>query len=245
MATAPPMFAQENVEFGGKPGIMNDFAYNNNVMQAAVNIRMGFLRKVYALLSLQLLMTVIMSGICMAVPPIRSFVQGNDWLMGYVLVSSVVVLIALYIKRRDSPANLILLAAFTVILAYSIAVVLTYCDLAIVLQALFLTMTVVIGLSAYTFQSKRDFSSLGSGLFAILLCLVVGSLLQCFVANSALEFALSWGGAVVFCFYIIYDTQMLMQRLSPEEYILATISLYLDITNLFLRILKILVSRKY
>lgn len=41
MATVPLMFAQEDVEFGGKPGIINDFAYNNNVMQAATNVRLG------------------------------------------------------------------------------------------------------------------------------------------------------------------------------------------------------------
>ena len=41
MATAPLIFAQEDVEFGGKPGIINDFAYNNNVMQATINVRMG------------------------------------------------------------------------------------------------------------------------------------------------------------------------------------------------------------
>jgi hypothetical protein len=41
MATDPLILAQDNVEFGGKSGIMNDFSYNNNVMQAAANIRMG------------------------------------------------------------------------------------------------------------------------------------------------------------------------------------------------------------
>ena len=41
MATVPLMFAQEDVEFGGKPGIINDFAYNNNVMQAATSVRLG------------------------------------------------------------------------------------------------------------------------------------------------------------------------------------------------------------
>jgi hypothetical protein len=41
MATAPLMFAQEDVEFGRKPSIVNDFLYNNNVMQAETNIRMG------------------------------------------------------------------------------------------------------------------------------------------------------------------------------------------------------------
>jgi len=54
------------------------------------------------------------------------------------------------------------------------------------------------------------------------------------------------GGALLFSLFIIYDTQMIMTRLSPEEYIFATIQLYLDIINLFIEILKILekVNRK-
>ena len=49
-----------------------------------------------------------------------------------------------------------------------------------------------------------------------------------------------------FAGFIIYDTQMIMTRVSPEEYIIATIELYLDIINLFIEILKILekVNRK-
>lgn len=244
MATVPLMFAQEDVEFGGKPGIIDDFAYNNNVMQAATNVRLGFLRKVYGLLSVQLLISVVVSGICMFTPAVRSFVHSNHWLMSCAFVLSIIILIALHVKRRDSPANLILLAAFTVVQAYTIGVVLTYYDQVVVFKALFLTVAVVIGLSLYTFQSKRDFSSLGFGLFAALSCLVIGSLLQFFIANSALEFVLSWAGAVLFCFFIIYDTQMLMHNLSPEEYILATINLYMDIINLFIYILRILDSAR-
>ena len=46
--------------------------------------------------------------------------------------------------------------------------------------------------------------------------------------------------------FIIFDTQMIMTRVSPEEYIIATIELYLDIINLFIEILKILdkINRK-
>ena len=46
--------------------------------------------------------------------------------------------------------------------------------------------------------------------------------------------------------FIIFDTQMIMTRVSPEDYITATIELYLDIVNLFIEILKILekINRK-
>lgn len=40
--------------------------------------------------------------------------------------------------------------------------------------------------------------------------------------------------------FIVYDTQMIMTRVNPEDYIMATIMLYLDIINLFIEILKIL-----
>lgn len=51
---------------------------------------------------------------------------------------------------------------------------------------------------------------------------------------------LAVGGAVIFSLYIIFDVYMISRRLSPDEYIPAAISLYLDVLNLFLHILRIL-----
>uniref|UniRef100_A0A915IBB2 Uncharacterized protein n=1 Tax=Romanomermis culicivorax TaxID=13658 RepID=A0A915IBB2_ROMCU len=61
-----------------------------------------------------------------------------------------------------------------------------------------------------------------------------------FLMNHILEFVLSLGGAVLFSLFIIYDVQMIMNNMAAEEYILATITLYLDIINLFLHILRLL-----
>ena len=52
-------------------------------------------------------------------------------------------------------------------------------------------------------------------------------------------------GALIFSLYIVYDTQLMMggkhkYSLSPEEYVFAALSLYLDIINLFLYILMII-----
>jgi len=56
--------------------------------------------------------------------------------------------------------------------------------------------------------------------------------------------AIGVGGAFVFSLFIIFDTHMLMHKHSPEEYIVASVNLYLDILNLFLHILRILGERK-
>lgn len=79
MATVPLMFAEEDIEGGGKEehsnGIQNDFAYNNNVQNANIKIRMAFLRKVYGLLSIQLLMTIIVAAICMMSEHVKLFIH--------------------------------------------------------------------------------------------------------------------------------------------------------------------------
>merc|ERR1712126_24792 len=142
--------------------------------------------------------------------------------------------------------NLILLAAFTIVESYTIGVLVSFYDVAVVLQAFFLTAGVVVGLTAFTFQTKRDFSHWGTGLMAGLWILILGGFMQIFVGGEVTETAMAVGGALLFSGFIIFDTQMIMTRVSPEDYITATIELYLDIVNLFIEILKVLekVNRK-
>ncbi|XP_058794120.1 protein lifeguard 4-like [Phymastichus coffea] len=244
--TDPLVFSEEDVEGGGKEGrssgLQNDFAYHNNVHNASVKIRMAFIRKVYGLLSMQLFMTVIIAAVFCLVDPIELYVANNGWLVMTFFLATFVLLIALHFKRRDHPTNLILLAGFTVVQACLIGIVVSFYDVLLVLEALFITLTVVIALTAYTFQTKHDFSAMYSGLFSCLFILMIGGLLQIAIPSSFMEQLLCIGGAMLFSFFIVFDTQLLMENLSPEEYILATINIYLDIINLFLNILRLLAA---
>ncbi|KAL0278241.1 UNVERIFIED_CONTAM: hypothetical protein PYX00_000112 [Menopon gallinae] len=239
----PLIINSPDCERGGE-SIVNDFAYKNNVANAPIEIRMGFLRKVYSLLALQLTLTVVFCATCMFSNTVQFFIRNNQWLVIVGFFASIGVLIALHVKRRHHPTNLFLLAAFTIIQSYTLSVITTYYDQIIVLEALFLTLAVQIGLTLFTLQSKRDFSKLGAGLFAGICILLVGEIIHIFVGGSGFEFALSLGGAFLFSLFIVYDTHMIMHHLSPEEYILATINLYLDIINLFLHILRILAQTR-
>ncbi|XP_050306717.1 protein lifeguard 4-like [Anthonomus grandis grandis] len=237
-----PLILSEDVEQGGKEydGIENDFAYRNNVAQGSKTIRLAFLRKVYGLLSMQIFLTMVIAAVFMFTPPIKGFVQTNDWMMMLSFLASIFILIPLHIKRREYPTNFILLAAFTVVQGYTIGVIVTFYSKTIVLEALLLTFLVLGCLTVYTFQSKHDFSAMHSGLFAGLIILIVGGILQLFIQSAIFELFIGFGGAFLFCLFIIFDTKMIMENLSPEEYILATINLYMDIINLFLYILRIL-----
>ena len=59
-----------------------------------------------------------------------------------------------------------------------------------------------------------------------------------------METGLSVLGAFIFAGYIIYDTQIIMKHLCPEEYVIGVLNLYMDIINLFVKILRILNSLK-
>lgn len=61
-----------------------------------------------------------------------------------------------------------------------------------------------------------------------------------FLMSETLEFMMAAGGGILFSLFIIFDLQMMIKKLSPEEYIMATINLYLDILNLFLHLLRLL-----
>merc|ERR1719341_1251884 len=185
------------------------------------------MKKVYGLLAVQLTITTIIGAVFMFTPGVKEFVQSKPMFLFPAFFLSIGLLIALHVKRKETPINLILLAAFTVVEAYTVGVLVTFFDQSVVIQAFFLTAAVVIGLTAFTFQTKRDFSGLHAALSCGLMILILG-------------------GSLLFSLFIIVDTQMIMKRLSAEEYILATITLYLDIINLFIEILKILekVNRK-
>ena len=67
---------------------------------------------------------------------------------------------------------------------------------------------------------------------------------QFFFHSETFELVYAIAGALLFSAFIVFDTHMLMNKLSPEEYILASINLYLDIINLFIEILRILEAMK-
>ncbi|KAJ2306520.1 hypothetical protein IWW55_001411, partial [Coemansia sp. RSA 2706] len=107
--------------------------------------------------------------------------------------------------------------------------------------ALAITLGLFVVLTLFTMQSRYDFSRMGPILFFALSAVVLVGLVQLFIPfNRVFDMAMAVIMAVVFCGYILFDTYMIMNRMSPDDYIFASISLYLDVVNLFLAILRFL-----
>ncbi|XP_008827332.1 protein lifeguard 4 [Nannospalax galili] len=232
MAAADPRYPRASIE--------DDFNYGSCVASASLHIRMAFLRKVYSILSLQVLLTTVTSAMFLYLESIQTFVQESPALILVFSLGSLGLIFALTLNRHKHPLNLYLLFAFTLLEALTVAVVVTFYDVYLILQAFILTTAVFLGLTVYTLQSKRDFSKFGAGLFAVLWILCLTGFLKLFFYSETVELVFAAVGALLFCGFIIYDTHSLMYKLSPEEYVLAAISLYLDIINLFLHLLKFL-----
>jgi FtsH-binding integral membrane protein len=226
--------------------IEDDFCYKNNVHNAPIEARLQFLKKVYAILSAQVLMTTLVCGAVMSSPTLTATVKNNADFMPMLGIMSFMVLIWLHVQRRNYPTNFYLLGIFTLLQSLTIATVTTFYDSVIVIKAAVITGTVFMSLTMYTFNSKKDYSSWGAALFCGLWILIVTNLVHVlfFPESPIYEELSAAGGAGLFCLFIIYDTHLVMKKLSPEEYILAAINLYLDILNLFLEILRIMGQNK-
>jgi modulator of FtsH protease len=109
----------------------------------------------------------------------------------------------------------------------------------IIAQALGLTGMVFLGLSAYTITSKKDFSFMRNFLMAGLIIVIVAAIINIFVGSTLGQLVISSVSALVFSGFILYDTSRIV-RGEETNYVSATISMYLNILNLFTSLLSIL-----
>lgn len=219
-----------------------DAKRGQNVADMNASIRLKFLRKVYSILAVQLTMNTLVSGFILFSPQIKAFAVQNNWVLFLNLGLSIVSMLGLMWKRRDYPINFVLLGLTTLCQSFSVGILVSFYDRMLVFQAFMLTAAITVGLTVYTFTAKNDFTWLGSTLVSLLGATFVAGIAQIFLRSPLVETGLSLVGAVIFSLFIIYDTQLVMKHISPEDYIIAVLNLYLDIVNLFIKILRLLKS---
>ncbi|TLD21857.1 hypothetical protein PspLS_08236 [Pyricularia sp. CBS 133598] len=223
----------------------DDFKFGGNVAEATVEIRHQFIRKVYSILTVQLIITGGVSALGFVSTSYRDWVRAHPGVLWLSLFGAMGMMLLTYWKRKSYPTNLLFLGGFTLLEAYTISVVVTFYDSSIVLNAVLLTAGMFVFLTAFAFQTKYDFTSWMPYLFGALWGLVLFGFVAMFLPYSSTA-ELIYGGlaALVFSGYILVDTQLVMRTHHVEEEIAAAISLYLDIINLFLAILRILNSQQ-
>ncbi|MCB1687313.1 MAG: Bax inhibitor-1/YccA family protein [Halioglobus sp.] len=196
------------------------------------------LKNTYMLLSMTLIFSAVCAGISMA--------MGLG--QGMALILSLVGFGLLFVvhKMADSSKGLVAIFAFTGVMGASIGPMLNYYlamanGPALVMQALGGTAVVFFGLSAYALTTRKDFSYMGGFLLVGLLVAVVAMIANIFLAIPALSLTISAAIVMIMSGLILFDTSRIING-GETNYIRATVSLYLDIYNLFIHLLSLLTA---
>lgn len=249
---APPSYqtetAQESLLGAARSeydNVPDDFKFGGTVAEATLDIRMQFVRKVYSILTVQILLTVGLSAVSFWSASYKTWIQSNQWMLWTSLFGSIAFMLLTFWKRKSYPTNLVFLGVFTALEAYTISVITSFYESKLVLEALIFTLAIFAALTLFACQSKYDFTSWMPYLFGGLWMLIIFGFMSAFFPySSKIELGYGIVAALIFSGYILVDTQLVMRHYHVEEEIAAAISLYLDIINLFLAILRILNSQQ-
>lgn len=137
--------------------------------------------------------------------------------------------------------------AFAAVMGLSLASIFLVFTGASIARVFFITAGTFGAMSLYGYTTKRDLTNWGSFLFMGLIGIIIASLVNLFIASSALQFAISVIGVIVFVGLTAYDTQQIKEMyyegdgadVMTKKTIMGALRLYLDFINLFIMLLQL------
>ena len=156
-------------------------------------------------------------------------------------------------KMATSTAQMVFLGYSALMGASLSSIFLVFTGMSIA-QTFLVTAIAFAGLSLYGYTTKRNLTAFGSFLMMGLIGLIVASIVNIFLQSSAMQFAISVIGVLLFAGLTAYDTQnikntYLQLAQSDSDFlgkaaILGALQLYLDFINLFMFLLQFLGDRR-
>lgn len=243
------LYTQNNYNDGGNVGEVHKYDPESQETDFTQEMRLGFIRKVYGILTVQLTFTALLSSIGF-IDSVRFYYARNMWLFWVSFGLSIGIIIPLACFKniaRKVPINYILLLSFTacesIMLSYAFA---SINDWKIVLTAACITIAVTVSLTIYACTTKTDFTFLVGMLFVCVPLLILLGIFS-FAFGYFLNTLYCCLGVLVYSIYLIIDTQLIMGNCGiayqVDDYIMAALNIYLDIIQLFIYILSLLSRR--
>lgn len=194
------------------------------------------LRNTYMMLAMTLLFSALTAGVAMS--------MGVGRMNIFVLLIGAYGLMFLVHKTANSTAGIFATFAFTGFMGFTLGPVLNaYLSLPngaeLVMTALGMTGITFAGLSAVALVTRKDFSFLGNFLFAGAIVLILAMLAAMIFNISGLALAVSAGFVLFASAAILFETSQIIHG-GQTNYLLATVSLYVSIYNMFVSLLALL-----
>ena len=215
-----------------------------------ISVRIGFIRKVYGILSFQLLLT-FGSVMLSQLKPVKYYINHNQIFSTNLLIISSVLFIIFFLIlacckgiSRRVPYNYLFLFGITLSQAISCSIAASIYSFQIVSTALLLTIVATLAITFYACTTKNNFAICRIGLYVILAQMFTIGIVSVLFRIHALYTFYTFCMTILVGIYLVYDTQLIMGKLgvgySIDDYIFASLEIYMDIIRLFLLILKVI-----
>jgi FtsH-binding integral membrane protein len=202
--------------------------------------RATLVRRTYSLVFASILVTIAGVAYAMTNQAMMDAVMAHPFIGALCVFAP---LIGAQVARNSFPQNIGFVFLFTfaegLYIAPFIAIAERYSP-GVASQAGVLTLAAFGALTLYAFVSRRDFSAWGGFLFTGLIVLVVASLLMMFTGSAAGYTWIAAIGVLIFSGLLVFDTWRIRNVYGPDDYVMAAVSIYLDLLNMFIFILSLL-----
>lgn len=215
--------------------MQSNMSFQSATQSSAIEIN-KVLRNTYMLLSMTLAFSAVTAGISMA--------MGLSHMAALVMTLISFGLLFVVHKQADKAAGIFWIFAFTGLMGASLGPMLNYYASmpnggSLIMQALGGTALIFFALSGYALTSKKDFSFMGGFLFVGLIVVLLAGIANIFFQIPALSLALSSAIILIMSGLILFDTSRIIHA-GERNYIRATVSLYLNVYNIFTSLLHLL-----
>lgn len=209
---------------------------------AAVEEQNKVLRNTYWLLGASMVPTVIGAAVGTSIN--FSFMAASPILSALLMFAVMMGMLFMVTKLRNSAWGIAALLGFTFVAGVFLGPILQVAlhlrnGTELIGMAAGGTGVIFFGLATIATVTKKDFSFMGKFLFIGLILLLVASLANMFFQIPVLSLTISAIAVMIFSAYILFDVSQIV-RGGETNYIMATLSLYLDIYNLFINLLNLL-----
>jgi FtsH-binding integral membrane protein len=213
----------------------------------------AYMLQVYNLMASGLLLSGIVAVAVAQSPAMMSAIFGSG--LGIVaMLAPIGILLAMSFgaSRMSASALSMLYWVFVASFGLSLAAVFQIYTATSIVRVFFITAGTFGAMSLYGYTTQRDLTGVGSFLFMGLIGIIIASVVNMFMASSALQFFVSVASVLVFTGLTAYDTQRIKvdfyegdaAEVQSKKAIFGAVSLYLNFLNLFMALLQLIGTRR-
>lgn len=230
-------------------------AISKTATSTASNVDLGLrdhMVSVYNQMGIGLAISGAIAYLVSAVPALTALFLGGPQAWLFILAPiGVVFWLSWKIKSLSVSTARTTFYAYAALMGISLSTLFLVYQMGSIVQVFLITAIMFLAMSLYGYTTKKDLTSLGSFLFMGLIGLIVASIVNLFLQSSALAFAISCIGVLIFTGLTAYDTQKIKEIYYEtrgddrvKAGIMGALTLYLDFINLMIHLLQLLGQRK-